>query len=85
MNNFSIVAVAALIQIFVLWPIGSADAISVELAKNCRALAIKSHPPTPAGTTPYAQAERDYFRECVDKNGDMPEPPERKPPAAKSN
>lgn len=84
MNNINIVAVAALVQIFSLWPIGSANAISVELAKKCRALAINSHPPTRAGTAPYAQAERDYFRECVDKNGDMPEPPERKPPPAKT-
>ena len=84
MNNINIVAAAALVQIFILWPIGSANAISVDLAKKCRALAIKSHPPTRAGTAPYAHAERDYFRECVDKNGDILEPPERKPPPAKT-
>jgi hypothetical protein len=83
MNNITIVVVAALIQIFVLWPTGSANAISVDLAKKCRELAITAHPPARAGTTAYAQAERDYFRECVEKNGDMPEPPERKPPPAK--
>jgi hypothetical protein len=56
-----------------------AMAISVELAKKCRDLAIKAHPPKPAGTNPYAQAERDYFNDCVSKNGDVTAT--QKPPA----
>lgn len=41
---------------------------SAELAKTCRALAIKAHPTQRAGSrTAYAQAQRDYFQECVAK------------------
>ena len=47
-----------------------AVAISVDLAKKCREMAIKAHP-RPHGHMPYAQAERDFFRECVSKNGEM--------------
>src|SRR5215831_2342925 len=46
--------------------------ISAELAKRCRALAIKAHPTQPAGTrNAWGQAQRDYFQECVAKSGDM--------------
>lgn len=53
-----------------------ATAISVELAKKCRAMALKAHPyklpgQPGAGT---GEAEREYFNECVAKNGNMPEP-----------
>jgi hypothetical protein len=59
----SLVAVPALAQ----------SAISGELAKKCRELAIKAHPTQPAGSkTGAGQAQRDYFRECIAKNGDMP-------------
>ena len=47
-----------------------AVAISVDLAKKCREMAIKAHPRSP-GHKPYAQAERDFFHECVSKNGQM--------------
>jgi hypothetical protein len=56
-----------------------AMAISAELAKKCRDLAIKAHPPSPAGTSSYAQAERDFFSYCVSKNGDVTAT--QKPPA----
>jgi hypothetical protein len=36
-----------------------------ELAKTCRALAIKAHPTQRAGKTGSAQAQRDYFQDCV--------------------
>jgi hypothetical protein len=51
-----------------------ASAISVELAKKCREIAIKAHPPQMAGSkaTGIEKAERDSFRECVAK-GDKPE------------
>jgi hypothetical protein len=40
--------------------------ISAELAKTCRALAIKAHPTQRAGSGRVsAQAQRDYFQECV--------------------
>jgi len=48
-----------------------ASAITAELAKKCRALAIKAHPtPTPGSKkTGIEKAQRDYFRECVAKDG----------------
>jgi hypothetical protein len=45
----------------------TAGPISAELAKKCRALAIKAHPTERAGSRPYAQAQRDYFQDCVAK------------------
>jgi murein L,D-transpeptidase YafK len=42
-------------------------AITVDLAKKCRDMAIKAHPPG----KPYAQAERDFFRQCVANNGQI--------------
>jgi hypothetical protein len=48
-----------------------AQQVSAELAKKCREMAVKAHPPQPAGTSPYAAAQRDYFRECVAKGGNM--------------
>lgn len=48
-----------------------ASAVSAELAKKCRALAIKAHPsPVPGSKkTGVEKAQRDYFRECVAKDG----------------
>jgi hypothetical protein len=41
---------------------------SAQLAKTCRALAIKAHPTQRAGSgTGSAQVQRDYFQECVAK------------------
>jgi hypothetical protein len=51
-----------------------AFAISVDLAKKCRDMAIKAHPFDIAGTKAgSAAAERSYFNECVAKGGNMPE------------
>jgi hypothetical protein len=50
----------------------AAPAITPDLAKKCRQMAVSAHPPQTAGTAPYAEAERSYFRECVARNGDMP-------------
>jgi len=52
-----------------------AGPISAELAKKCRALAIKTHPTKPAGSKDgaYAQAQRDYFQDCIAKGGNMPD------------
>jgi hypothetical protein len=63
-----------------------ASAITAELAKKCRGMAIKAHPPAPAGTkTHAAQAERDFYRVCVANNGAAPDDDKQKPaaPAAK--
>jgi hypothetical protein len=52
----------------------TAGPISVELAKKCRALALKAHLTKPAGSkNGYAQAQRDYFQDCIAKGGNMPE------------
>lgn len=49
-----------------------ASAITAELAKKCRELAIKAHPTQRAGTkTGAAKAQQDYFRACVAKQGKM--------------
>jgi hypothetical protein len=61
-----------------------AEALTAELARKCRDLAIKAHPPKPAGTNPYAEAEREFFNACVAKNGSMPDPDEQKQPPAGS-
>jgi hypothetical protein len=49
--------------------------ISAELAKKCRALAIKAHPTERAGSRDgaYAQTQRDYFQDCIAKGGNMPD------------
>jgi hypothetical protein len=42
---------------------------TAEVAKMCREQAIKAHPTKPAGSrSGYEQAQRDYFRDCVEKN-----------------
>ena len=53
----------------------TAAPISAELAKKCRALAIKAHPTERAGSRAgtYAQAQRDYFQDCIAKGGNMPD------------
>jgi hypothetical protein len=52
-----------------------AHAITVELAKKCRALAIQAHPyKMPGEKGPgTATAQRDYFSQCVARGGNMPE------------
>ena len=67
---------------FILATASPAIAISADLAKKCRELAVKSHPPAPAGTAPYAQAERDFFRDCISKGDDAKDNgPQKAPPA----
>ena len=53
----------------------AAGPISAELAKKCRELSIKTHPTRPAGSRAYAQAQRDYFQDCIAKGGNMPDEP----------
>jgi hypothetical protein len=51
-----------------------AAAISADLAKKCRDMAIHAHPPPiPPGNKAYAQAEREFFSECISRNGQMPD------------
>ena len=49
-----------------------ASAISAELAKKCREMALKEHPTARAGSKAGAgKAQQEYFRSCVAKNGKM--------------
>jgi hypothetical protein len=52
---------------------GTASAITVELAKKCRQLAIGAHPPARAGSkTGTGAAERAFYRSCIDNGGSPP-------------
>ena len=66
---------------------GSASAITIDLAKKCRALMIKAHPyklpGTPGGGT--AAAERSYFNTCVTRGGDMTDQPAVSEPTTSSS
>jgi hypothetical protein len=86
MRNFStaLAVVILPVQITVLCAASPAAALSADVAKKCQVLAVKAHPPPiPPGNKAYAQAERDFFRECVSKDGQMPEQgtPKGDPPA----
>lgn len=64
-----LVLFTVLVMLF-FWPmVGPAGAISAELAKKCRALAIKTHPtPTPGSKATGAEkAQRDFFQSCIAK------------------
>lgn len=50
--------------------------ISVELAKQCRAMAIKAYPKALAGSLKgTAAGEREFYLRCVDRDGDIEVPP----------
>lgn len=50
---------------------------SVDLAKKCREMALKAHPPNRVGQKSRAgEAQRQFFGECVSKDGNMPPGPE---------
>ena len=53
--------------------VSPASAITAELAKKCRALAIKAHPSPIPGTKAKGaeKAQRDYFQQCIAKDGKM--------------
>ena len=46
-------------------------AISVDLAKKCRALMVEAHPSQFYGPTGTAAAQRDYFKQCISRQGRM--------------
>lgn len=83
-NNLAgFAAIILPIQILTLSVAPPAAAISADLAKKCREMAIHAHPPAPAGTSPYAAAERTFFADCISKNGQMKDntPPPNAPSA----
>jgi hypothetical protein len=50
----------------------SASAVTAEVARKCRELTVKAHPPVTAGSkTGAAQVERAYFRACVAQGGNV--------------
>jgi hypothetical protein len=72
MSQIRIRWAAVLIAVGLMAMPSSALSITAELAKKCRELAIKAHPTQPAGSkSGYEQAQRDYFKLCIEKNGDM--------------
>ena len=49
-----------------------ASAVTAELAKKCREMAFKAHPPVAIGSkTSNAKGQQEYFRTCLAKNGKM--------------
>jgi hypothetical protein len=59
-------ALAALNAVLLFASPALAQAPSAAIAKECRAAAIKAHPPRPTGSLgTSAQAERDYYRKCI--------------------
>ena len=71
MRNYFGALVSAAVLVFV--SAGQpASAITAELAKKCRAMAFKEHPPVRAGSKPgAAKAQQDYYRNCLAKDGKM--------------
>ena len=45
--------------------------ISADLAKKCRAMMVTAHPTQMFGTTGTAAVQRDYFRQCISRQGRM--------------
>ena len=56
-----------------------AFAITAEVAKKCRALAIKAHPTARAGTKGgIEEAQRSFFKDCIAKDGNVDDAPGEK-------
>ncbi len=59
------------------------NAITVELAKKCNALLAKQYPPLEPGNPAAGsakgngQAEREYFKKCVDNGGNVDNAPDK--------
>jgi hypothetical protein len=76
LRNLTDCAAAVFLAATTLMPT-SAGAISVEVAKKCNALLAKQFPPRELGNPAAGsakgngQAERDYFKKCVDNGGNM--------------
>jgi hypothetical protein len=72
----SILMTAAIAMVGATAVTSSASAITAEVAKKCRELAVKAHPPAVAGSRAGSgQAEREFFRACVAQGGNMKDPP----------
>lgn len=80
----SMKAFAALAMIAVMCAAATpASAISVELAKKCRALMLKAYPyELPGNRKGNSEAQREYFNKCVANDGNMPAEPKAAEPKA---
>ena len=45
--------------------------VSADLAKKCRAMMVTAHPTQFYGPTGTAAAQRDYFKQCISRQGRM--------------
>jgi hypothetical protein len=72
-GHFAGVTVGALLAVVALISVPKpAEALTAELAKKCRSMAMKTIPSARPGTKTGAQkAQTEYYRECVAKNGNM--------------
>jgi hypothetical protein len=71
------------VSIVIIFPVGDgnkpARALTVELAKKCREMAVKAYPPAVVGSRHgTAQKERDYFQSCIAEGGQPPTESEKK-------
>jgi hypothetical protein len=49
------------------------QAITIELARKCRAMALDAHPTQLWGMNGSATPQREFYNACVARNGDMPD------------
>jgi hypothetical protein len=50
--------------------------VSADLAKKCRAMMVKAHPTMMYGASGTAALQREYFSECIKRQGKMDDAPE---------
>jgi len=81
-RNLRLALGVALLAIVTAAPLtDNASAVSVEVAKKCNALTAKAFPPRVVGNPAAGSAkgtgadQRAYFRDCVAKQGKMPDQP----------
>jgi hypothetical protein len=55
--------------------------ITADLAKQCRAMMVQAYPSTTYGTAVSAARQREYFQDCIKRQGKMDgrSPPEATP------
>jgi hypothetical protein len=72
---------ASVVLAFALLP-SNASSVTAELAKKCRAMAIKAYPTVLAGNRKgSAENQREFFQRCVEHNGDIEIPAVEPAPA----
>lgn len=75
MTKISLTAVLVAFAIgFIARDVHPASAITAELAKKCRALALKAYPPPPTGSKSGNAAQmRGYYTNCLSHDGNVQE------------